>query len=198
MMLIPLDRITAADHPVRRSRSEGGIEELASSMVKSGQVCPVKVRQVRDHYEVIYGHRRVEAARRADLGCVDAIVEDCDLGDFEPYLEDGKTLKMLRDEDGVNTRMVKAIRKRTDKDGNVTRHIELYDRQKAMEGLARVKAMFVDKQHVTVNHQSEVTQTDELVHLCQTVANVAAGLASRERPASSPDLPGHAGEPEAP
>ena len=77
-MLIPLDRIKAADHPVRRSRSEGGIEELASSMVKSGQVCPVKVRQVRDHYEVIYGHRRVEAARRADLGCVDAIVEDCD------------------------------------------------------------------------------------------------------------------------
>ena len=56
-----------------------------------------------------------------------AIVEDCDLGDFEPYLEDGKTLKMLRDEDGVNTRMVKAIRKRIDKDGNVTRHIELYD-----------------------------------------------------------------------
>ena len=51
------------------------MQELAQSIREQGMIVPIKVRPVGSDYEIVYGHRRVEAARRAGLEEIPAIVE---------------------------------------------------------------------------------------------------------------------------
>lgn len=57
------------------------MEELSQSIQEQGVVVPVKLRPVDDKYEIVYGQRRVEAARQAGLYEIEAIVEEVDNGD---------------------------------------------------------------------------------------------------------------------
>ena len=52
------------------------MDELAQSIKERGMIVPIKVRPNGKGYEVVYGHRRVEAARRAEKQEVPAIIED--------------------------------------------------------------------------------------------------------------------------
>jgi len=66
---------------VRVTVGEEGLDALALSIKEQGQEVPIKVRPNGKGYEIIYGHRRAEASRRAGLKTIIAIVEDVDDGE---------------------------------------------------------------------------------------------------------------------
>jgi ParB family chromosome partitioning protein len=76
---IPIDQIVPADkHHVREEWSEEAMESLAAAVKERGLIQPVKVRPTEDPgvYELVAGHRRVEASKRAGLETVPCVVED--------------------------------------------------------------------------------------------------------------------------
>jgi ParB/RepB/Spo0J family partition protein len=52
------------------------LEELSDSIKEIGQIVPIKVRKNGEGYTLVYGHRRVMAAKAAGLKEIEAIVED--------------------------------------------------------------------------------------------------------------------------
>ena len=102
---INLNLVKPSPNPIRKSWDEQKMQELAQSIKEQGVIVPIKVRPVNEvavhqkhalerygsdgdtlvwdnppnwddpQYEVVYGHRRVEAAKRAGLGEIPAIVE---------------------------------------------------------------------------------------------------------------------------
>lgn len=77
-MRIRLADIKAASSRVRAKTDDQSIEELAKSISEQGLLVPIKVRPTSDGYELIYGHRRVEAMRQLGWLETDAIVEGLD------------------------------------------------------------------------------------------------------------------------
>lgn len=77
-MKIDLEKIKTSAAPVRRKVNGQSLEELTMSIREQGVLVPIKVRQMRDYYEVVFGNRRVEAARRAGLTKIEAVVEELD------------------------------------------------------------------------------------------------------------------------
>jgi ParB family chromosome partitioning protein len=75
-MKIALSEIRGMDRRVRQQMSPEKLEELADSLKEVGQVCPVKVRKNGHGYTLVYGHRRVMAAKAAGLKEIEAIVDD--------------------------------------------------------------------------------------------------------------------------
>ena len=55
-----------------------GIEELAASITKSGLYQPIIVRAMGEDYEIIDGHRRVEAYKLLNKTTIEALVKDVD------------------------------------------------------------------------------------------------------------------------
>ena len=85
-MKIPLDKIKTSPRPIRASLDEEKLEELAKSIKEQGLISPIKVRpEGKDGFEIVYGHRRVEAMRRIGASEVEAIVEGLD--DVEQVLQ---------------------------------------------------------------------------------------------------------------
>ena len=95
MQEIQLSLISPSPHPIRKSWDEGKMQELAQSIKEQGVIVPIKVRPigagttidpdtgevwegVKVNYEVVYGHRRIEAAKRAGMEKIPAIVESVD------------------------------------------------------------------------------------------------------------------------
>ena len=77
-MLLSLNVIQPSPKPLRSSWDEDKMNELAQSIKEQGLIVPIKVRPVNGEYEVVYGHRRVEAARRAGLTELECFVEGLD------------------------------------------------------------------------------------------------------------------------
>lgn len=75
-MKIALSDIKGSTPRVRLSQSPEKLDELAQSIREEGVIVPVKVRKNGDGYTLVYGHRRVAAARMAGLTEIEAIVED--------------------------------------------------------------------------------------------------------------------------
>jgi ParB/RepB/Spo0J family partition protein len=112
-MKIKLNKIKPSPRAIRSTWSETGLDELAQSIKELGLIVPIKVRPTAGKYEVVYGHRRVKAMRRAGLTETEAIVEDVDdlsvllealienvqREDMEP-LDIAKTLFALQEETG--------------------------------------------------------------------------------------------------
>lgn len=76
-MKILISKIKPSRRPVR-SGQDGSFDELVESIKRFGQVVPIKVRKSGDAYEVVYGNRRLRAAKRAGLNEIEAIVESVD------------------------------------------------------------------------------------------------------------------------
>lgn len=79
-MLVELNKIHGAPQPVRETWDEEKMQELAASIRDLGVIVPVKLRPNSDGYEIVYGHRRTEAARRAGLSHIPAEIEGMDDG----------------------------------------------------------------------------------------------------------------------
>lgn len=77
-MKIALSLIQGSPTPVRTTWDEDKLNELAQSLKEQGLIQPIKVRPLGDEYEIVYGHRRVEAARRAGFDAIDALIEGMD------------------------------------------------------------------------------------------------------------------------
>jgi len=75
-MRVQLSEIKASTPRVRQSQSPEKLDELAQSIREEGVIVPVKVRKNGDSYTLVYGHRRVAAAKMAGLTEIEAIVED--------------------------------------------------------------------------------------------------------------------------
>lgn len=74
-MKISIARIKAAKQPIRGANDGEPLKALAQSMKRLGQIVPIKVCKDGDNYRVVYGHRRLAAARMAGLKELECIVE---------------------------------------------------------------------------------------------------------------------------
>lgn len=77
-MKIKLNRIKPSPRAIRTTWSEEGLDELAQSIKENGLIVPIKVRPTAGKFEIVYGHRRVKAMRRAGYTEIEAIVEEVD------------------------------------------------------------------------------------------------------------------------
>lgn len=78
-MKIPLSKIKPSPRAVRKTWDEEALEQLAQSIKEHGLIVPIKVRpDGNGKYEIVYGHRRIKAMRRARIKETEAIVEGVD------------------------------------------------------------------------------------------------------------------------
>jgi ParB family chromosome partitioning protein len=73
-MKIRIENIKPSPHPIRKTWDEEKMKELSWSLLEEGQVEPIGVYESAEGYTVVWGHRRVEAARRAGWGEIDALI----------------------------------------------------------------------------------------------------------------------------
>jgi ParB family transcriptional regulator, chromosome partitioning protein len=114
---LPVAQVEGSPHNPRRRLQ--GVDELAASLQAHGLLQPVVVRRVGDHYVLVAGHRRTEAARMLGWETIPAIVRDA--AEDEAYLltlvenlqrqdlsprEESAALEVLVRERGWNTRQV--------------------------------------------------------------------------------------------
>ena len=86
---LPLELLVSfAEHPFRPYTNEQ-LWELVASIEENGVLMPILVRPAKDgqRYEIISGHNRVSAARRAGLKTIPATVREMD--------DDAATLAMV-------------------------------------------------------------------------------------------------------
>jgi ParB/RepB/Spo0J family partition protein len=73
-MKILVDNIRPSPNPIRKTWDEEKMKELCWSLLEEGQVEPIGVYATNDSYTVVWGHRRVEAARRVGWREIDAML----------------------------------------------------------------------------------------------------------------------------
>lgn len=73
---IPLGLIDDPKLPSRSTMDEQKLDELVTSIAQLGLMQPISVGRVGDRYEVIAGHRRTMASKRAGLVAVPCVVYD--------------------------------------------------------------------------------------------------------------------------
>jgi ParB/RepB/Spo0J family partition protein len=73
-MKILLERIKPSPHPIRKTWDEEKLRDLCWSLLEEGQVEPIGVYQDEEGYTLVWGHRRVEAARLAGWPEIDAML----------------------------------------------------------------------------------------------------------------------------
>lgn len=77
-MKIALDKINPATKRVRQNWNVDKMTELILSIKEQGLLVPVKLRPNGEGYDVVFGHRRVGAAREVGLEEIEAYVEGVD------------------------------------------------------------------------------------------------------------------------
>jgi ParB family chromosome partitioning protein len=75
---VPMEKIVPNPHQPRLYFSEEKLEELAQSIREHGILQPLTVTRKGDQYELIAGERRFQAAKRAGLTTVPALVRDAE------------------------------------------------------------------------------------------------------------------------
>jgi len=74
-MKIKLKDIKPSPKPISSEWDEKEMEELKKSIAEQGLIEPILVRPLDREYEIVHGHRRVEAMRRLGWKECEAIVE---------------------------------------------------------------------------------------------------------------------------
>ena len=75
---LPIDSIDLSVDQPRRVFNEEALDELTDSVRQYGVLQPIRVRMCGERHQVVAGHRRVMAARRAGLDSVPAVVAGSD------------------------------------------------------------------------------------------------------------------------
>ena len=73
-MKVNLNQVKPSPKPIRSTWDEAKMKELQWSLMEEGQVEPIGVHENSNGYMIVWGHRRVEAARRAGWEEIDAVV----------------------------------------------------------------------------------------------------------------------------
>ncbi|SRR5690554_3266950 len=80
---LSLDRIDVADAQPRTNFNPQALQDLATSIVESGLIQPLVVREKNGRYELIAGERRLRACRLAGLKDVPVVIKD--VSDVQAY-----------------------------------------------------------------------------------------------------------------
>jgi ParB family chromosome partitioning protein len=75
-LVLSVDEIEPNPQNPRRTFSQDGLNQLAESMKRDGQIQPVVVRRVGSTWQIIAGERRWRAARLAGIGSLAAVQRD--------------------------------------------------------------------------------------------------------------------------
>jgi len=73
-MRIKLQSIKPSPNPIRKTWDEEKLSELCWSLLEEGQVEPIGLYEADGGYTLVWGHRRVEAARRVGWTDIDALI----------------------------------------------------------------------------------------------------------------------------
>ena len=73
---VPLDLIDDPHAPMRSQMDDEKLDELARSIKTHGLIQPITIRKVGERFEVVAGHRRFKACKRADIAVISAIVRE--------------------------------------------------------------------------------------------------------------------------
>ena len=73
---IPLEKLTEFSHHPFKIRDDEDMKMLVDSISETGVLTPAIVRKKDDGYEIVSGHRRCHACRRAGLETMPVIVQD--------------------------------------------------------------------------------------------------------------------------
>lgn len=73
---VSLDLIDDPHEPMRSAMDDEKLDELAASIKTHGLIQPITLRKVGERYEVVAGHRRFKASKRAGLVFAKAIVRE--------------------------------------------------------------------------------------------------------------------------
>ena len=74
--LIPLERIQPSSTNPRTRTESGQMEDLIASVRSHGILQPILVRPLNGHYEIVAGHRRHQAAVKAELAEIPAVIRE--------------------------------------------------------------------------------------------------------------------------
>lgn len=77
-MKVKISEIKVSAQPIRTSQDDDKLNELVQSIKEQGLIVPIKVRPDNGGYEVVYGHRRLEACKQAGLDEIESIIEGVD------------------------------------------------------------------------------------------------------------------------
>ena len=81
---LPISEVIPSPYNTRRTTNEHEILELAKSIRENDLLEPITVRRSDDHYETIFGNRRLEAHKRLKAASIDAfIIEN---GDYDAVI----------------------------------------------------------------------------------------------------------------
>jgi len=175
-MKIKLSDIKPSPRAIRKTWSEEGLDELAQSIKEHGVIVPIKVRPSNGKYELVYGHRRVKAMRRAGVQetdvivegvsdtkvLVEALIENVQREDMEP-LDIAGTLFAIQEETGWSqTEMAKRgiLPGRT-----ISRYMALLRESSSVQNLVTraeqggVSTARIPKGKVTISHIDEVRES---------------------------------------
>ena len=75
---LPLNKIERCSFQPRTEFNEDSLNELSESIKEKGVLQPIIVRQKDDKYEIIAGERRFQAAKRAGLQTIPAVIKNLD------------------------------------------------------------------------------------------------------------------------
>lgn len=81
--LLPVDLVDPSKKNPRRQMDKEELAELAASIKERGLQQPILVRKAAGRYEVVYGHRRLEAVKLAELTVIPAFVRELTDDDAE-------------------------------------------------------------------------------------------------------------------
>jgi ParB/RepB/Spo0J family partition protein len=81
---LPISEVIPSPYNTRRTTNEHEIMELTKSIRENGLLQPITVRRMDDHYETIFGNRRLEAHKRLKAAKIDALV--IEKGDDDAYM----------------------------------------------------------------------------------------------------------------
>ena len=168
---IPLNLI--ADNPFncRKAYSEKEDLKLANSLKSLGLMSPIKVRSTGSNYQLVFGHRRVRAARMLDWQTIRAEVEELSDESMLKYsLLENMERKNLSDlEAGISFwRMNREFGKTYEEIGkmvgyssahvcNFVRMTEMFDDH---EDLGNDPSLFSDLQHISEHHARILSRID--------------------------------------
>jgi ParB/RepB/Spo0J family partition protein len=147
--LIPIADLRESKHNTRKLFDEGKLQELKSSIEKSGILTPLLVRPQNGHFEIAGGHRRFRAAKLAGAKEVPCLVRELDDATFLEVLtidnlqredvhplEEAQGYKNLLTLDGYD------IKKVADRVGKSDSYV--YDRMKLLQLIKPAQKLFLE------------------------------------------------------
>ena len=153
-MMISLNSIRPNKNQPRKNFSEDELEELTDSVRQNGILQPILLRRKGNQYEIVAGERRYQAAMRAGLTEIPAMVreisdeevfklaliENLQRSDLDPIEEAQGLKKLLDDNDFTQAELAKTISKSRSAIANTLRLLDLPVEVQAYLGDGRLTA----------------------------------------------------------